>query len=60
MGIYAIRERASGHLLLGASSNVQAALNGARFELGMGKHADRVLQAEWNRSGVDGLAVKLQ
>jgi hypothetical protein len=59
MGIYAIRDRASGHLLLGASRNVHAALNRARFELGMGKHADRVLQAEWNRSGVDGLAFEV-
>lgn len=55
MGIYAIRDRAGGHLLLGASRNVHAALNRARFELRMGKHADRVLQAEWNRSGVEGL-----
>jgi hypothetical protein len=59
MGIYAIRDRASGHLLLGSSRNVQAALNRARFELGMGKHADWVLQAEWNRSGVDGLAFEV-
>ena len=59
MGIYAIRDRASGHLLLGASRNVHAALNRARFELRMGKHADRVLQAEWNRSGVDGLAFEV-
>ncbi len=56
MGIYAIRDRASGHLLLGASRNVHAALNRARFELRMGRHADRVLQAEWNRSGAQGLA----
>ena len=55
MGIYAIRDRASGHLLLGASRNVHAALNRARFELRMGQLADHVLQAEWNRSGVDGL-----
>ena len=59
MGIYAIRDRATGHLLLGASRNVHAALNRARFELRMGKHADRVLQAEWNRSGVDGLAFEV-
>ena len=56
MGIYAIRDRASGHQLLGASRNVHASLNRARFELRMGKHADRVLQAGWNRSGADGLA----
>lgn len=55
MGIYAIRDRASGYRLLGASRNVPAALNRARFELSMGKYADRLLQAEWNRSGADGL-----
>ena len=59
MGIYAIRDRAGGHLLLGASRNVHAALNRARFELGMGKHGDRVLQAEWHRSGVEGLAFEV-
>ena len=59
MGIYAIRDRASGHLLLGASRNVHASLNRVRFELRMGTHADRVLQAEWNRSGADGLAFEV-
>lgn len=59
MGIYAVRDRASGHLLLGPSRNVHAALNRARFELRMGKHADRVLQAEWNRSGEAGLAFEV-
>jgi hypothetical protein len=59
MGIYAVRDRASGHLLLGASRNVHAALNRARFELRMGKHADHLLQAAWHRSGVDGLAFEV-
>ncbi len=59
MGIYAIRDRSSGHLLLGASRNVHAALNRARFELQMGKYADRVLQAEWNLSGAEGLAFEV-
>ncbi|MBC7469587.1 MAG: GIY-YIG nuclease family protein [Ramlibacter sp.] len=59
MGIYAIRDRVNGHLLLGASRNVHAALNRARFELRMGKYADCMLQAEWNRSGVDGLAFEV-
>lgn len=55
MGIHAIRDRESDHLLLGASRNVHASLNRARFELLMGKHADRVLQAAWNHGGADGL-----
>lgn len=38
---------------------MHAALNRARFEMGQGKYADRVLQAAWNRSGVDGLAFEV-
>lgn len=45
--------------VLGATRNVHAALNCARFEMGLGKQADRVLQAAWNRSGVDGLAFEM-
>ena len=59
MGIYVIRDRATGHRLLGASRSVHAALNRARFELRMGKYADRVLQAEWNRSGVGALSFEI-
>jgi hypothetical protein len=59
MGIYAIRDRASGYLLLGASRNVHAALNRARFEMGTGKYVDRVLQAEWNRNGAEGLVFEV-
>lgn len=59
MGIYAIRDHASGYLRLGASRNVHAALNRARFELRMGTHTDRLLQAGWNRSGADGLAFEV-
>lgn len=59
MGVYAIRDRASGHRLLGASRNVHAALNRARFEMRMGKFADRVLQAAWRRAGVDGLSFEV-
>lgn len=59
MGIYAIRDRASAHLVLGASRHVHAALNRARFELRMGCHADRLLQAQWQRSGEAGLVFEV-
>lgn len=59
MGIYAIRHCASGYVLIGASRNVHAALNRARFELSLGKHADRELQAEWHHRGLDGLAFEV-
>ena len=51
MGVYVIRDRESGGVILGASANVHAALNRIRFELRMRSHANRTLQAEWNRSG---------
>lgn len=51
MGVYAIRDQESGRVLLGASRNVHAALNRARFELRMRSHSNRTLQAEWDRSG---------
>ncbi len=53
MGVYAIRDLEGGRVLLGASRNVHAALNRARFELRMGSHSDRALQAEWDRSGAE-------
>ena len=56
MGIYAIRDRAGGHMLIRASRDVHASLNRARFELRMGNYSDRVLQAGWDRSGAQGLA----
>ena len=55
MGIYAVCALSSNHMMLGSSRNVHAALNRARFELRMGTHRDRVLQAEWHRSGADSL-----
>lgn len=59
MGIYAVRARENDYLLLGASRNVHASLNRARFELRMGNYSDRVLQAEWNRCGADGLTFEV-
>lgn len=59
MGIYVIRDRATGHMLLGASRGVHAALNRARFELRMGKHPDLALQAAWNGGGVEALSFEV-
>lgn len=59
MGVYAIRDRESGRVLLRASRNVHAALNRARFELRMRSHFDRTLQAEWDRSGPERFAFEV-
>lgn len=59
MGVYAVRARESGHVLVGSSRNVHASLNRVRFELRMGSHKDRVLQAEWKRGGEAALSFEI-
>ncbi|CAN5606377.1 hypothetical protein BH11PSE7_BH11PSE7_17860 [soil metagenome] len=59
MGVYAIRDVQGDRVLLGASRNVHAALNRARFELRMRSHTDRTLQADWDRSGPERFAFEV-
>lgn len=49
MGIYAIRNRASGQVRVASSRNVHGAINRIEFELRLGSHPDKALQAEWKR-----------
>lgn len=53
MGIYIIRDRESGRVLVASSRNVHASINRAQFELRLRSHSDKALQAEWDRSGPD-------
>ena len=47
MGIYAVRDAASGIVRLASSRNVHAAINRVQFELRLGCHKDRAFQSEW-------------
>jgi hypothetical protein len=54
MGVYAVRNRANGKVLVGASLNVNGALNRVRFELSTGMHRNfPALQEDWGRYGAD-------
>lgn len=59
MGVYAIRDRRTGALRVAASRNVHAAINRIRFELRLGTHPDRVLQAAWRDGGEERLAFEV-
>ena len=48
LGIYAVRNR-DRHVRVGSSRNVHATLNRIQFELRLGTHPDRPLQADWDR-----------
>lgn len=49
MGVYAVRDLATGRVLVGSARDVHARMNRIRFELRLGKHADQELQAAWRQ-----------
>lgn len=55
MGVYAIRNLATGGVQVAASRNVPGAINRARFELQWGRHRDAALQQAWNALGGQGV-----
>jgi hypothetical protein len=57
MGIFAIRNQATGRVSVKASRNVPGAINRLSFELRQGCHRDRSLQALWHARGADGVTM---
>ncbi|QRK04975.1 GIY-YIG nuclease family protein [Archangium violaceum] len=53
MGVYAVRNRVNGKVLVGAALNAPGMLNRIRFELDTGKHPQPDLQEDWRRHGAD-------
>lgn len=50
-GVYAIRNRVNGRVLLAGSNNAQAAINRHRFQLKYGSHRNRELTRDWQQHG---------
>lgn len=51
MGIYAVRNLATGRMLLDRSANTTAALNRHRAQLRFGQHRIAALQEDWHEQG---------
>ena len=51
VGVFRVRNTESGVAFIGSSVDVTSMLNRQRFQLEMGSHRDRALQAEWNMRG---------
>lgn len=49
MGLYLVRDTESGPLRLGSSRDVHATLRRIQFELRLGSHPDKALQAQWRQ-----------
>jgi group I intron endonuclease len=58
-GIFQVRNRANGKVLLGSSLNIEGPLNAHRFMLGTGSHRNEALQADWNRYGAEEFAFEI-
>ncbi|HZS04707.1 MAG TPA: GIY-YIG nuclease family protein [Blastocatellia bacterium] len=59
MGVWQIRNMANDKVLIGASLNLDGILNRHRFQLKMGSHQNRTLQAEWDESGGESFAFEI-
>lgn len=53
MGIFQVRNLANEKVLVGSSLNLPGALNLNKFQLVMGNHQNRKLQAEWQEFGAE-------
>jgi hypothetical protein len=58
-GLFAVRNTADGGLLVGVSTDLPAMLNRQRFQLQTGMHADKALQADWDRVGPDAFSFEV-
>jgi hypothetical protein len=59
MGVYQIRNVANEKVLIGAALDLPGVFNRHQFQLKMGNHPNRALQAEWNEFGAEGFAFEI-
>jgi hypothetical protein len=60
MGVYVVRNRANGKVLVGSALNLPGMLNRLRFELSTGIHRTwPALQEDWNRHGADSFSFEV-
>jgi hypothetical protein len=51
LGVYQIRNKVNGKIFIGSGLNLQGMINRSQFELKMGMHRIKALQADWNQHG---------
>ncbi|HKP69202.1 MAG TPA: GIY-YIG nuclease family protein [Pyrinomonadaceae bacterium] len=53
MGVFQIRNVTNERVFVASSMNLPGAFNSNRFQLEMGNHRNKMLQADWNELGAD-------
>jgi hypothetical protein len=59
MGVYQIRNIVNEKILIGAALNIPGIFNRHKFQLGLGTHRNKALQAEWNEFGGESFAFEI-
>lgn len=55
-GIFQIKNLVNGKIFIGKAQNLPGILNSQKFQLRMGSHLNKQLQADWNELGADSFA----
>src|SRR5271169_4662406 len=58
-GIFAIRRAGSSEVWVGASTHLDSERNGIWFQLRLGQHQNKSLQAEWNVKGEEAFSYEI-
>lgn len=53
MGVYQVKNRINGKMLIGSAMDLPGAFNRLKFELSLGSCRNRALQKEWREFGPD-------
>ena len=58
-GIFAVRNTQTGKMLVGSTPDLPGMLNRQKFQLNMGSHPDKRLQADWQSLGEGAFAFEI-
>jgi group I intron endonuclease len=58
-GVFQVRNKANGKVLLGSSLNLEGPLNAHKFMLTIGRHRNEALQKDWDQYGADQFAFEI-
>ena len=59
MGVYQIRNLINSKVFIGSALNLKGILNSNRFQLDLGSHRNKKLQADWNEFGSANFALEV-
>ena len=58
-GVYQVKNKINGRILLGSSLNLEGPLNRHKFMLKIGSHTNKALQKDWDEFGPDSFILEI-